>query len=159
MNWKQICIDPLLKNLPYKIELNQWGQIVMSPANVWHVMTQDHISDLLKSFLDTGRVLQEFPMSTTENVKAPDVVWISDELLDQVKNKTSSHIAPALCIEIMSPGNTKKQLLHKKDLYLAAGAQEVWICKRNSKIEFYDKSGILRKSKIIPKFPAQIESY
>ena len=32
MNWQEICNDPLLRELPYKIELNEWGKIVMSPA-------------------------------------------------------------------------------------------------------------------------------
>ena len=32
MNWQEICNDPLLRELPYKIELNEWGKIVMTPA-------------------------------------------------------------------------------------------------------------------------------
>jgi Uma2 family endonuclease len=157
MDWKQVCADPSLKDLPYKIELNEWGQIVMSPASIRHVILQDYISSLLKSLLDNGRVLQEFPVATSENIKAPDVVWISDELLAQVRDKIASPTAPELCIEVMSPGNTKKQQLRKKELYLEAGAKEVWICSEDGNIEFYDKSGILEKSKIAPEFPSQIK--
>jgi len=57
----------------------------------------------------------------------------------------------------MSPGNTKKQQLHKKELYLEAGAQEVWICSEEGNIEFYDESGMLEKSKITPEFPGWIK--
>lgn len=32
MNWEEVCADPVLKNLPYKIELNKWGNIVMTPS-------------------------------------------------------------------------------------------------------------------------------
>ena len=32
LTWNQICEDRSLANLPYKIETNRYGQIVMSPA-------------------------------------------------------------------------------------------------------------------------------
>lgn len=157
MNWDQVCDDPALKDLPYKIELNEWGQIVMSPTSIRHVMFQDHIAAVLKSLLKTGRVLQEFPVTTSENVKAPDVVWISDALLAQVRDQTASPIAPELCVEVMSPGNTQSQQLHKKALYLEAGAREVWICSEQGDIEFYDASGKLPQSALAPSFPSRIE--
>ena len=157
MDWDQVCDDLTLKDLPYKIELNKWGQIVMSPASIRHVIFQDHIAAVLKSLLKKGRVLQEFPVMTAENVKAPDVVWISDGLLTQVREQTASPIAPELCIEVMSPGNTKAQQLRKKTLYLEAGAKEVWICSEQGNVEFYDASGKLQQSVIAPSFPSRIE--
>ena len=157
MDWDQVCDDLTLKDLPYKIELNEWGQIVMSPASIRHVIFQDHIAAVLKSLLKKGRVLQEFPVTTSENVKAPDVVWISDGLLAQVREQAASPTAPELCIEVMSPGNTKAQQLHKKALYLEAGAREVWICSEQGNIEFYDASGKLQQSVIAPSFPNRIE--
>ena len=158
MNWEQVCADATLSNLPYKIELNEWGQIVMSPASIRHVMFQDSISTLLKSLLTGGRVLQEFPVETSENVKAPDVIWISNELLEQVKDKTASPQAPELCIEVMSPpGNTMKQLLKKKELYFEAGAKEVWICNENGRLDFYDRQGKIEKSQMVGQFPNILE--
>ncbi len=32
MKWDEGCKDTLLQDLPYKIELNEWGNIVLSPA-------------------------------------------------------------------------------------------------------------------------------
>ncbi len=32
MNWASICENPVLANLPYKIQTDKWGNIVMSPA-------------------------------------------------------------------------------------------------------------------------------
>ena len=157
MDWDQVCIDPALKDLPYKIELNEWGQIVMSPASIRHVIFQDHIAAILKSLLKKGRVFQEFPVTTSENVKAPDVVWISDDLLARVRDHTASPTAPELCIEVMSPGNTKTQQLHKMALYLEAGAKEAWICSEPGDIEFYDASGKLPQSVMAPSFPSRIE--
>ena len=33
MKWDEVCKYPLLQDLPYKVELNEWGNIVMSPAS------------------------------------------------------------------------------------------------------------------------------
>jgi len=40
MNWQEVCTNPALQNLPYKMELNRQGQIIMSPASVRHVIFQ-----------------------------------------------------------------------------------------------------------------------
>ena len=32
MKWQEVLEDKSLQDLTYKIELNRWGQIVMSPA-------------------------------------------------------------------------------------------------------------------------------
>ena len=33
MDWASVISDPLLRNLPYKIELNEHGTIMMSSAS------------------------------------------------------------------------------------------------------------------------------
>ncbi len=43
MNWQQVCEHKDLQNLPFKIELNQRGQIIMSPAKVYHSAYQGEI--------------------------------------------------------------------------------------------------------------------
>ncbi len=43
MNWQEVCEDKSLANLPYKIELNCQGQIVMTrskPRNSGTVITK-----------------------------------------------------------------------------------------------------------------------
>lgn len=34
MEWSKVCEDKILQNLPYKIELSEWGNIVMSPVSI-----------------------------------------------------------------------------------------------------------------------------
>lgn len=34
MNWQEVCADPHLLDLPYKIELNERGQILMTPVGL-----------------------------------------------------------------------------------------------------------------------------
>lgn len=33
MDWAAVLNNPFLKDLPFKIELNKWDQILMSPAS------------------------------------------------------------------------------------------------------------------------------
>ncbi len=40
MNWQQVCERVELNNLPFKLELNERGQIVMSPVNIAHALYQ-----------------------------------------------------------------------------------------------------------------------
>lgn len=54
MQWQEVCNDPLLQNLPYKIELNRWGQIVMSPAKIKHGFFQNRIGSLLDRLIPSG---------------------------------------------------------------------------------------------------------
>ena len=36
MNWKEVCESPELQNLPFKLELNKDGEVVMNAVQVNH---------------------------------------------------------------------------------------------------------------------------
>jgi len=36
MNWQEVCEHKSLQDLPFKIELNEYGKIIMSPVKVYH---------------------------------------------------------------------------------------------------------------------------
>ena len=56
--------------------------------------------------------------------------------------------APEICIEVVSPSNSVKELSEKRDAYLAVGAVEVWIIFPQSKrCEFYGPQGRLPASR------------
>jgi len=158
MEWEQVCAEPNLKGLPYKIELNERGQIVMSPASIRHVIFQKRITVLIETLLRQGETFQEFPVKTSENVKVPDAVWISDRLLEQVREKTASPVAPEICVEIMSPGNSEAQMLRKGRLYFEAGAKEFWLCDGNGNMTFHTQGGKTKRSALVPGFPEKIEN-
>ncbi|MCI5150128.1 MAG: Uma2 family endonuclease, partial [Candidatus Electrothrix sp. MAN1_4] len=40
MDWASVIANPYLQNLPFKIELNKWGKILMSPASNHHGILQ-----------------------------------------------------------------------------------------------------------------------
>jgi len=156
MQWQQVCEDPSLQNLPYKIELNQQGQIIMSPASINHIFYQSKISTLLKNKLTHGEVASEFPVETTDGLKVVDVAWVSDELFQSIKGNISSSTAPSICIEVLSNSNTHKEMMHKKQLYFDTGALEFWLCYQDGQINFYDKTGQIPHSNIVKDFPMQV---
>ena len=156
MNWQQLCEDKTLHDLPYKIELNNQGQVIMSPAGVRHVFLQAEIIRLLNNSMKTGKIVPEFPVETTDGVKVTDVAWLTNEHSDAVKNNISSAFSPAICVEVLSLSNSANEMEHKKALYFDKGAEEFWLCDQDGVISFYDKNGQLAHSKLALDFPLKI---
>ena len=157
MNWQEVCADTALQDIPYKIELNRWGQIVMSPAKNKHSVYQGLIQSLIQSMVKEGLTYPECPIQTEDNVKVADVVWISKERYQQIKNDDVCSIAPEICIEIKSSSNTLEEMKFKKELYFKAGAAEFWLCNENGEMSFFNSDGQIVNSVIVPNFPASIE--
>jgi Uma2 family endonuclease len=65
--------------------------------------------------------------------------------------------APEICIEIISPSNSKKEIREKIELYTTQGALEVWTCDLEGTIRFYNAKSTLEKRNLITAFPKQLE--
>lgn len=148
MEWAEVLADPVLQDLPYKIELNEYGKIVMSPASNRHSLLQGDLIRLLGGQLP-GRVFPECSIQTTKGIKVADVVWCSVDFIHRYNFTTPYPHAPELCVEIVSPSNSRQELAEKIMLYLAAGAREVWIVFEDGQIEIYDASGRLERSALL----------
>jgi len=157
MEWQEVCENKILQDLPFKIELNKWGQIVMSPVKIRHSFYQGRIQRLLESLLDTGEVMPECAIDTSDGVKVADVVWCSAARFDQIEDEVSASIAPEVCIEVKSSGNTLDEMEFKKKLYFAAQALEVWLCNEQGQMKFYNEQSELPESLLVPNFPLQIK--
>ncbi len=159
MTWKEICNDPVLAELPYKIESDEWGNIVMSPpAGADHCDFQGQISATLLRLLPSGLARAEYPLQTTKGVKAVDVVWVSRERRRQKPKNSIVHlIAPEICVEVLSPRNSRTEINQKIRLYFERGAQECWICDRKGNLSFFAPSGQIDRSQLCPEFPVRIE--
>lgn len=156
MNWQQVLEDKSLQDLPYKIELNAQGQIVMSPARNKHANFQGEIEHMLRTLAPKGRVFPECAVMTSDNVKVADVVWLSPERYEQVKEQDVYSMAPEICVEVKSPSNSVAAIDLKVKLYLDAQAIEAWTCGENGEIRFFDATGELVASKLVPGFPKKI---
>ena len=126
MQWAEVLNNPWLQNLPFKIELNRWGRIEMSPASNQHGAKQVELAAELRKRRG-GKVIVECSIQTSDGVRVADVVWVSSKRLLALAWATPFPSAPEICIEIMSPGNTWAEMHTKAGLYLEAGAREVWI--------------------------------
>ena len=153
MTWEQLCKDKRFEDAPFKIESTATGQIIMSPTSNYHGLYGFRIGELLRKHLPKGEVVVECAVETSDGTKESDVAWLSPARWKEVAEDFSCKIAPEICVEVISPSNTAEEMLYKKDLYLAAGAHEYWLCDKAGRILFFNVSGELSKSKLAPKFP------
>ena len=154
--WAELCADPTLADLPYKIETNAYGTITMSPASNRHGSRQVDIALLLHQLLPKGRVLVECSIATSAGIKVADVAWCSPAFAAEHGDATPFTAAPEICVEVASPGNARAELAAKIALYLERGAREVWLCGADGRMAFHDHQGALKRSVVCPRFPQRI---
>ena len=156
MTWQEVLEHPSLQNLPFKIELNTKGIIEMTPVTNWHGFLQAEIAVLLSQLLPRGRCISEASIQTSDGVRVADVAWAERSFLLENRHNTPFQVAPAICVEIISPSNSKKEMQQKMYWYFEAGASEVWLCNLEGKVEFFNADGQLEQSLIAPEFPKLI---
>jgi Uma2 family endonuclease len=156
MKWQEVCEHPSLKDLPFKIELNERGQLLMTPVKVYYSLYRGRIAALLRQHTDGGEVLVECAIATGKGTKVADVAWISAERFAPMKDEVECSMAPEICIEVPSDGNTTAEMSQKRRLYFSKGASEVWICDAQGGIRFFDTRGELDRSVLAPGFPTHI---
>ena len=158
--WGELESDPFLASLDYRIETNQHGRIIMMPPPGFeHCELQGLILEHLKDRMPVGqgRTRPECPVSTSGGVKGIDVVWVSNRRVEEGLRQNVLTIAPEICVEVLSPANTRAEIEEKKRLYFEAGADEVWIASPGGEIAFFGKGGDLEASILCPSFPAKID--
>jgi Uma2 family endonuclease len=132
-------------------ETNAQGQIIMNPPiGFRHADRADKIGSAIKANLPGWRVWPELGLHTADGVKAPDLSAAPPEFEVVADDRGFLLRAAVLCVEIMSPTNSWAEMQHKTLLYLAAGAKEVWICDHDGAMHFFDGSGELPESALIP---------
>lgn len=156
MTWAEACNDKRLQNLPYKIEINRQGKIIMSPTRNKHGFFQSKIDNLLQQLLPHGHCIVECAIDTSEGTYVADVCWVSLARFKIIEDELSSSIAPEICVEVWSASNTPEEIAMKRRLYLEKGAEEFWYCDAEGRITHFDKSGEQAQSKLCPRFPKQI---
>ena len=117
----------------------------MTPASFYHGRLQGRLCQRLAAL--GGETLIEVGIATPEGVFVPDLAWASVQFASQHAGEIVLTQAPELCIEVLSPSNSAKEMEEKRAAYLAAGANEVWLVYPKSKrCEFYGPQGALPRS-------------
>ena len=158
--WEQLCADPALASLDFRIETDRHGNTIMTPPPGFdHGDFQSQLVFILRQAKSGGKAVTECPISTSEGVKAADVAWISTERLVRSKKKNVLTVAPEICVEVISPSNSRREIDEKKHLYFEAGADEVWICDLKGRIFIFLEDGAeaAAASRLCPSIPAKLE--
>lgn len=146
MNATYSYADYLLWRLKERVELFKGKIMEMSPApSRFHQVVAGNLFGIFYSkFLNHPCNLYPAPFdvrllnkkkSTPDNqvytVVQPDICIICDK---SKLDDRGAFGAPDLVIEILSPGNSKREMNEKFDLYEEAGVKEYWIVEPNQKI-------------------------
>jgi Uma2 family endonuclease len=146
VRYRSMCDDPCFATVPGKLELDVWGRVLMSPPTSYHGLMQSRLDYKLRQAL-AGEVITEAPIATPAGLFLADLAWLSPAYISAHGIRSPLIRAPEICIEVVSPSNSVKELLEKRHAYLAVGAEEVWIVYPQSKrCEFYGVKGVLPSS-------------
>ncbi len=154
--WAELISDPVLAGLPYRMELNRWGHIEMTPpASPTHMSRASSLVQMLQDQFGTGRAFTECAIATAAGVRVADVVWCSPLFLERHREaldgwEASLPQSPELCVEILSPSNLPAEMREKAQLYLAAGAHEAWLVFADGRIEVHCSAGVRAESELVP---------
>jgi Uma2 family endonuclease len=156
--WAELTADPQWEQWEGRIETDEFGNaIMMPPAQVAHGRAEVQIAVLLQQILG-GVALTECPISTAKGVKSADVAWMPAESYEKVKDAVCLPGAPPLCVEVLSPSNSRREMSRKMSLYFQAGAVEVWFCDRKGKMTFFlsPEDAGSKPSRLCPDFPETV---
>ena len=157
--WEQVLDDPSLQDLPYKVETNKQGQIILSPHKLKHSRGRSAIVSLLGDLLEDGETFVEAAIETNDGVKVADVAWMSEARWQSMpEDAAAAPVAPEICVEVLSRANTAAEMEGKRRLYFERGAEEVWLCDEKGRVVFYvqGEAAPAERSRLVPDFPASI---
>lgn len=162
LTWEQLATShPIIPEaLTWKVETDAQNRIIMSPAPI--IDHQEYGSEmmmLLNKLMPHGRALHECGVRTSNGTRVADLVWISKERRQAHNRRPSFRLAPEICIEVISKGNSRREITEKTKLHLEAGAVEVWTCDQTGNLSFHTVAGQIERSVLCPDFPLHINPF
>jgi Uma2 family endonuclease len=136
--WNELAADP---ESPDRYELNELGELILSPKP-----TNDHqrvafaVARALEAQLGPEAGF-EISVYTDRGIRVPDVIWMPAERWRDVKGKSPFPFVPDVCVEVLSPGNSRAQITMKTGAYLRGGAREVIVVGLKGEIRFFGAEG------------------
>ncbi|MDT4967333.1 MAG: hypothetical protein QOJ64_2070 [Acidobacteriota bacterium] len=113
----------------------------MTPAGIEHGGVTMALASALYQYVKLNRLGQVYAAETgfklerdPDTVRAPDISFVRAERIQSTgKIEGYGEGAPDLAVEVLSPGNTKREMAEKVEEYFASGARAVWIVDPKSK--------------------------
>jgi len=140
--------DPRFRDFAGKIEINEYGDLLVNAASRLHVLVQKRLASYLEDKLG-GEAIAEMPIEVRVQqgnairLRVPDIVWsATPAFFEGPPELKVLPRPPELCVEVKSDSNTLKDMREKRDELLAMGANEVWfIFPERREAEFYGQEG------------------
>ncbi len=158
MEWREVIEHPSLRDLPFKIETNEWGKIMMTPATDIHGIYQSLIDRSLARLAKEGRLPPNALFKLPKGSRLP-------MLLGEAGHSSKS-MGSAIFFLLNPPKSSLKYNPHrivllrwkkKKQLYFGAGAKEFWLCDEYGNMRFFNPQGELKRSELFGEFPEHID--
>jgi Uma2 family endonuclease len=136
--WDELAQDP---DSPDRYELNELGELILSPKP-----TNDHqrVGQAVVRGLEARlgpEAAVEISVYTDRGIRVPDVVWMPAARWGEVKGKSPFPFVPDVCVEVLSPGNSRAEITMKIGAYLRGGAREVIVVGRKGEVEYFGAEG------------------
>ena len=144
---------------------------VMSPAGIRHEVSIGRLATRLGAFLEASGLgvmtasNAGFRM-TAGNVGCPDLAYVPAGRFGQGMPEGFSDVAPDLAIEVMSPGDTEREVLDKVGEYLTSGVLLVWVIdphgaraavyRSATRVRIVDEDGDLDGEDVLPGFRCRL---
>jgi Uma2 family endonuclease len=151
------------------------GEILVSPTGMRHGKVALKISHIVATFLENtplGCVFGtdvgiKFP---NNNVRSPDVVFVRAEKLPHGEVPVGfGELIPDLCVEVLSPNDSLRDVAQKIGEFLECGVPIVWLVdpeRKNvtvyrslSQIEQYDGDDVITAESILPGFSCAVSRF
>ena len=133
--WREL--GALLTREDGRVEIDAYGELILAPLPTnRHQRIAGWIGVQLQRAL--GGETGSFAIATRIGVRVPDMCWTGDGSRFE---EDPAQVAPEICVEVASIGNTPKWLLEKAAAYLAAGAVEVVIVELDGRIRYFGEDG------------------
>jgi Uma2 family endonuclease len=120
-----------LKDPPgYHLELHHGEVVQVAYPKLKHYAVQNTVCDILRRINGKyGFVGIEFAFrpKPEHELWAADVAFVSKERFYAADPEDNLAGSPDIVIEVLSPSNTKSEILEKKTLCLATGSQQFWV--------------------------------
>lgn len=137
--WRELASDPCS---PDFFELNEYGEVILSPSpGNKHELLAFRVAQALEQQLGPAAATA-ISVLTDHGVRRPDAVWMPAERWSASGYESPLPFSPAICVEVLSPGNTEAEVQMRIAAYLGSGAREVVVVGLKGEIRFFGLEGV-----------------
>lgn len=137
--WRELVADP---NTPEFVELSEFGELILSPTPTnRHERVAFRVARALEQQLGAEASTAVSVQTKTRGVRRPDAVWMPPEKWDTAGDADPLPLVPDICVEVLSPSNTRAQVAMKTAAYLDGGANEVITVGLQGEVRFFGPEG------------------